>query len=208
MQGIWENDSEGSEVGAEKDQRIRLARRIANHIAATIAGKKPATLMNLSNTCNGLFDLWDEFSGNIFYAGNINYCELRREDTNVIVLFFCRHKIKELLETEDIRQFLFLLGYDTKSPEDVLDLLRSRYARYPFPHEIGIFLGIPLKDVKAFMGLSSLPYIFTGMWGVYGDPELSLRAMRRYKTAGDGIRGLLSQGNDPIDIINGGCWGI
>ncbi|MEA3255741.1 MAG: DUF3793 family protein [Candidatus Altiarchaeota archaeon] len=206
MSGIRENDPKGNKVkwDAKKDQRIRyLARRIANHIAPTLAGEKPATLMNLSNSCNGLFDLWNEFNKDIFHAGNIGYCELRRGDTNVIVLFFCRHKIDELLGTEDIRQFLSLIGYNTLSLEDALRILKSRYNPPPFPHELGVFLGIPLKDVKAFMGLNSLPYIFTSMWGVYGDSELSLGVMGRYRRAGNGIRRLLSSGEDPIEMING-----
>ncbi len=188
-----------------KDQRIRyLAGHIANHIAASIAGEKSATLMNLSNSRNGLFDLWNEFSKDIFHTGNIGYYELKRGDTNIIVLFFCRHKIDELLRREDIRQFLSFLGYNIRSPENTLESLKSKYNIYPFPHEIGVFLGIPLKDVKAFMGLSSLPYIFTGMWGVYGDSESSLRVMRRYRKAEDEVRCLLSRGEDPIDVINGG----
>lgn len=205
MSGIRENDSEGDNVrNAEKDQRIRyLARRIANHIAATIAGKKPATLMNLSNSCNGLFDLWNEFNRDIFYGANISYYELRRKDTNVIVLFFCRHTVDELLETEEIRQFLSPLGYNLRSLEGMLDLLRIRYAPTPFPHEIGIFLGIPLKDVRAFMGLSSLPCTATGMWRVYGDSKLFLRIMGRYRRAENEIRRLLFSGEDPIEMING-----
>ncbi len=207
MSGIRQNDSEGNrvEVVAEKDPGGRyLAWRVANHIAATIAREKPSTLMNLSNSCGELLDLWDEFKEDIFYGSNIEYYELGRKDTNVFVLFFCRHKLNEVLGMEEIKQFLSTQGYGTESLEDALNVLKSRYTPRPFPHEIGVFLGIPLKDVKAFMGLSPLPHTSTSMWRVYGDSRLSLQVMRKYRRAENMVRKLLSGGGDPIEMINRG----
>jgi hypothetical protein len=43
-----------------------------------------------------------------------------------------------------------------------------------FPHEIGIFLGYPLKDVAAFLGWAAIPFTVQGPWKIYGQPEKSL----------------------------------
>lgn len=46
---------------------------------------------------------------------------------------------------------------------------------------MGVFLGIPLKDVEAFMGLKTLSYVKTSMWKMYGKAEESLKVEWRYK---------------------------
>ena len=45
-----------------------------------------------------------------------------------------------------------------------------------FPHEIGLFLGYPLEDVKGFIQNKGQGYACCGLWKSYGDP----RAARRY----------------------------
>ncbi len=83
-------------------------------------------------------------------------------------------------------------------------MLEHRYATRGCPHEIGIFLGIPLKDV---MGLSSLENTKCGMWRVYGDPAASERMMDEYRSAKSAISGRLFAGEDPASIIRGGGIG-
>lgn len=36
-----------------------------------------------------------------------------------------------------------------------------------FPHEIGIFLGYPIEDVKGFIKWQGRKYLFAGYWKVY-----------------------------------------
>ena len=40
-----------------------------------------------------------------------------------------------------------------------------------FPHEMGIFLGYPLEDVKGFIEHEGKDYLYQGYWKVYGDVE-------------------------------------
>ena len=144
-----------------------LARRIVSCIAATIAGVKPATVMNLTNGKNKVFDLWDELGEDLFAGSHIDFWELKRNGKGAIVLFFSRHRPREILRQKEIRKFLETLGYEVDSEsEKLLNILRERFGSNSFPHEIGIFLGIPLKDVQAFMGIVSLPYTRTGMWKI------------------------------------------
>ena len=51
----------------------------------------------------------------------------------------------------------------------LIDKLNSK----DFPHEIGIFLGYPLKDVVGFMGYGNYKFYKTKYWKIYGDPEIS-----------------------------------
>jgi hypothetical protein len=80
-------------------------------------------------------------------------------------------------------------------------MLRRRYATVGCPPEIGVFLGIPLKDVKGFMGLNSLQHTKYGMWRIYGDPAVSEKRMNEYRSARNMIRRRLISGEDPVEII-------
>lgn len=51
------------------------------------------------------------------------------------------------------------------------------------PHEIGIALGYPFKDVWGFMGISSEPCSGTCGWRIFGNPEPSIRRKKRYEQA-------------------------
>lgn len=51
------------------------------------------------------------------------------------------------------------------------------------PHEIGIALGYPMKDVWGFMGITSEPCSGSCGWRIFGDPEPSLKKKLRYERA-------------------------
>lgn len=51
------------------------------------------------------------------------------------------------------------------------------------PHEIGIALGYPMKDVWGFMGITADPCSGTCGWRIFGDPEPSIRKKARYEKA-------------------------
>jgi hypothetical protein len=87
--------------------------------------------------------------------------------------------LNELLRNESVNKFLSECGYESDSIDYVLDMLRRRYATVGCPPEIGVFPGIPLKDVKGFMGLNSLRNTKCGMWQIYGDPAASEERMKR-----------------------------
>ena len=44
-----------------------------------------------------------------------------------------------------------------------------------FPHEKGIFLGYPLKDVPGVMGYGKQEFVEVCSWRIYGDKEISYK---------------------------------
>ena len=51
------------------------------------------------------------------------------------------------------------------------------------PHEIGVALGYPLKDVWGFMGLNKFRCSGSCGWQIFGDPEPSMKTRARYADA-------------------------
>ncbi len=65
----------------------------------------------------------------------------------------------------------------------LLELSRRWQQNGRIPHEIGIALGYPLKDVWGFMGLNNFRCNGSCGWQIFGDPEPSRRIRARYENA-------------------------
>ncbi|MCD8195853.1 MAG: DUF3793 family protein [Lachnospiraceae bacterium] len=100
----------------------------------------------------------------------------------------------------------FLNSCDYRTGEEGLDAmllrLRGRYAAYKdgaaaFPHEMGIFLGYPLRDVKGFIEHSGKDYLCSGYWKVYGNVRKAKRTFQTYRTVRDALLRLLSMEDIP-----------
>lgn len=74
-------------------------------------------------------------------------------------------------------------GYDMRANvEDNIAHLAQRIATHAmFPHEIGLFLGYPLDDVRGFILNGGRDYLACGCWKVYSDEPAALRCFAKYK---------------------------
>lgn len=50
-----------------------------------------------------------------------------------------------------------------------------------FPHEIGLFLGYPLEDVKGFIENKADSSKCSGCWKVYGNEQKALKLFEKYE---------------------------
>jgi hypothetical protein len=85
-------------------------------------------------------------------------------------------------------------------PEEFLEEVGRRWrGKEEMPHEIGLALGYPVKDVLGFIGL--VPLRHSGMcgWRIYGDPEPSLRAWQRYRRARARAAAFLDSGAKAVE---------
>jgi hypothetical protein len=79
--------------------------------------------------------------------------------------------------------------------------LQGRVRAASFPHEIGIFLGYPLKDVLAFMGEIDLPFACQGPWKIYGNPRQSLELAACYRQCRCRMALRLTACGDPAECL-------
>ncbi|SDJ99217.1 DUF3793 family protein [Natronincola ferrireducens] len=117
------------------------------------------------------------------------------------ILFYHVESLNHTLKEFRNLRFLKTLGY----PEDYnlqiyLDHMIYKMQGGEIPHEIGVFLGYPLKDVLGFMGHPSLKLTKTNGWKVYGDPRLSDEKHRRILCAKEKVKKMLEI-NPPEKII-------
>lgn len=181
---------------------LLLGQWLATELAATIRGSKPATILTLVDTpFQDTLSLWREHGENLVTDTTISYITMHWSDTRETILFFRPDVLHNCLADSRHKAFLAKLGYPVeKGPCACLELLQRRF-QLCCPHEIGIFLGIPLKDVWGFMGVVDLPLTCRGDWCIYGSPGESLRVMEHFAADRSFVSCLFSHGVSPRQIL-------
>lgn len=108
--------------------------------------------------------------------------------TRQIFVYRPRLLAKLLCEAE-VQAYLMEQNYEpikerpnSEQVERLLDDLCDRFTHSDvFPHELGLFLGYPVADVRGFIEQEGKNYLFSGLWKVYGCPEHALKLFAKYQ---------------------------
>jgi len=107
-----------------------------------------------------------------------------------LIYVFRERDMKKLFYDTQIRDFMKEYGYSGSLDEVVHHLSNRVRTQDCFPHEIGVFLGYPLEDVKGFIRDKGAECSVCGLWKSYGDPKQAKahfqkleRCMKIYKKA-------------------------
>lgn len=150
---------------------------------------KPAMLVRISNCFKVKdFQAYEVFCSHqqaILDTLALDYMIMKNNGKDMQVMFYDPETLSNVLAVDDKKKFLKTMGYDCNlTTREYLEELRSRFTSQEFPHEIGIFLGYPLKDVKGFINDYDSGFSVTqGRWRIFGDAHESLLAMNRYHFA-------------------------
>jgi len=185
------------------DDRACLAAFLAMETAEILAGVKPGNLINVVNQrqpCGrNLYALWEKFGPQLIAGCGLQARAVRRQNDALLLFVYRPRALDGLLTQRSVVAMLGKAGYPAEGTRDaVLDELERRLAGSTFPHEIGIFLGYPLKDVAAFMGWVGLPFACQGPWKIYGDPRASLRLAERHRACRCRMAWAVASCNDPL----------
>lgn len=168
------------------DNRACLASLLALESAEIIAGFKPGNLINIANRLRSCgrnpYELWHAHGEALLAGTDLQALVLLDRGSSLLLYLYRRDLLQSVLDRKPVAAILGKCGYrDPTSVPASLTHLQTRIATASFPHEIGIFLGYPLKDVLAFMGHIRLPFACQGPWKIYGKPEQSLELADRYR---------------------------
>lgn len=153
---------------ADRDYLLAI---LAYHAAPTIEGIKAASVITFTRDRRNLCLLWEKYKGSFLYYYKLDYKELKKDNRKTVILLYQRKLLLNVISNYENRQYLGGVGYSSQMTlEEILDLLTKRY-EYSFPHEIGIFLGFPLKDVKEFIRYPEKKPLLYGYWKVFSDVE-------------------------------------
>ena len=121
----------------------------------------------------------------------LDFIVLREEAQSSLILFYHREMLEKTLTESENRTLLTRCGYGDGTVEEMLARLVERFQWEQLPHEVGIFLGYPAKDVSGFLGNESPTPVHRGDWQVFGDAAESVRRMHLYRSVREAASRLL-----------------
>lgn len=185
-------------------KNITLDMQLAYYAAPTMLGIKPASLFWCRTNIDGMHDqvnLFNEYSKGKGFA-------IKRIDEgkkHIGIFVYHRSLFEHYLSDTSNMSYLQQFGYKlTLTPEEKLAKLFERM-KTCFPHEIGIFLGYPIRDVAGFIDNKGRNYILRGSWLVYSNPEYACRLFYHYKLCRNWLVGKIMDGMSIYDVLNIKC---
>ncbi len=107
---------------------------------------------------------------------------LKFENGRALIYIYRPDRLKRDLNDKCAERILSERNYPVKNMELCIATLRKRLSGSSlFPHEIGLFLGYPPKDVDGFIKHGGKGEKCTGTWKVYGDKNEAENSFRKYK---------------------------
>lgn len=161
---------------------------LAYNAAPTLMRLKPSSIICLSKNFLSYISTKKKYAFNFmntnFYIRLLYVCK-----DKPIIMIYEQDSLIRTLCNKKVKLILKKAGYPTKSDdiEKMLGHLKIRLINYSqeqnsFPHEIGLFLGIPYRDVLDFINNSKRCH-FCGYWKVYNNPNRAYRTMLLYRRA-------------------------
>ncbi|MDR1732020.1 MAG: DUF3793 family protein [Synergistaceae bacterium] len=170
----------------KQDTRAYIESLIYCFAAPTIRGLKPGNLINLRRSGDkNIAAIWDAEKEGLLRRFRLSSFTLSArttaDESSVLILVYRKELLVRALFAEESRALLDSLGYgDVSNVESCLERLGERF-QCDFPHEIGLFLGYPPKDVEGFIRNRGEDPLLVGCWKVYGNVRKARRTFRRYK---------------------------
>lgn len=148
------------------DEEDHAEKFIEYLISPVITGIKPASTINLKHCKRKLHDYWNENGYKILHKHKLNSMVFKESKDNRILLIYDKNNLYQHLNSDNNFKFLSEFGYkNINQLESCLEHLKDRGKMAGFPHESGIFLGIPCEDVIGFINGDEC--LYSGYWKVY-----------------------------------------
>lgn len=168
---------------------------LAEHCAPAMAGIKPSNIVACKKTDNG--DINAEIAA---LNARLNKC-----DIYIDIICQCRSRVqlivyrKKVLEEHlaDVKNRAFLAGFGyggAATLDEYFDILKNRLAYEEFPHEIGVFLGYPLRDIYCFINHRNEGCVLVGDWRVYHNTDEARKMFCRFKACKKALGKKIAEG--------------
>lgn len=184
-----------------------LCKHLLKDLAPVLCALKPTFLTCFSQRSlvddTNYLEVWKACAVELTAMIPLEYVILNESDCGVQVLFYDKVQLAAVLADESIRAFIDSYGYsDCRTVLEFLSVLRARYLNPGFPHEIGVFLGYPLKDVLGFVEKGPQAAVACGRWKVYGETCHSLTLMQNYELAEELFKLYMKNNINPLERID------
>jgi len=130
-----------------------------------------------------------------FASKGIRFVMFKRSSKRVLVYLYRPDMLRKDLSDPDTVSLLKSYGYSLKNVETCVKELAVRLDTHEsFPHEVGVFLGYPPKDVIGFIKNPHNGVRLSGCWKVYSDEEKAEKLFEKYRKCTEAYGNMLMMG--------------
>lgn len=165
-----------------------LERLLAIHSAPAICGIKASNLICIDYD-EAIYKEIEELNNSY---PKLRFLVLKRNGSKVLILVYRKKAFERTILSLENKQYLESIGYDTRSIDTMLNDLKERLKDNEFPHEIGVFLGYDLDDIKSF--IKGEKCIYVGYWKVYSKLNEKLEIFDKYTKCKECVINLINKG--------------
>ncbi len=147
-----------------------VEKRVVEQCAPTLAGIKCGSLFRVGCSYNDIAFETKRLSDILSPRGVTISC-FETECGTIVYVY--RDNLLDRID-EESKAYLAERSYDISSTENLVASLRKRIEELGcLPHDIGIFLGYPLEDVRGFIENDGKCPKCIGCWKVYGSEDVA-----------------------------------
>lgn len=166
----------------ESKSNSTYIKRVLEIIGAVVLGSKPSEIINIPGSIEDKEVKLHQIESFFCQCSRITYRIISTNNGGKRVLFINEKSMAKVLSNKRCINFLKFVGYSYEYKlNEYIDELVVRLESEEFPHEIGVFLGYPLKDVLGFMGYGKNELVEIKNWRIYGDKELSYKVYNSFR---------------------------
>ncbi|MBP5242537.1 MAG: DUF3793 family protein [Clostridia bacterium] len=163
----------------------------------TFAGIKTASLVRVKRSELNCLGCLAKF----FRRKGFGFVVLKMDKERALLYVYNVKKLKKVLLDKENKAFLTEQGYCYKDEREAIGQLKERLEQEEFPHEIGIFLGYPLEDVKGFINHPCEGVQAVGCWKVYANAEEKQKLFERFRRCSASICCKMQGGKSLMEIF-------
>lgn len=157
-----------------------LREAMIEHCAPTLAGIKTGNLFSV-HTEKDITDEIRSLNGILTKKG-LRLIPVKKAEKYTLVYLYRPKKLRNDLCRPEAAEILKEKGYHCEDPNCCLvELVKHLEKDRDFPHEIGLFLGYPPKDVKCFMDNPCKGVKCSGCWKAYTNSSQAEKTFRQFK---------------------------
>ncbi len=179
-----------------KKNKISCYKQSVNYLLTKLApvlfNHKPGTLIGLNCWYNDSCNFYNQHRDEILERLNLEAKVIKISENITQVYFYRKEHLAEVLGEKKTEQFMSSHGYDISDIDGSLELLSSRFGDEDFPHELGVFVGYPLKDVKGFIK-GQVAEDVVSPWKIYHPAQPSINLLNKFKVSVKAMRLMLDR---------------
>ncbi len=151
------------------------------HAAPILKEVRPAVLVSIWPECVAV---WKNRERAMCRATGLRIAEVQRSGNLALYLIYSADAMAAALAEREAVGILAGYGYGAdENIEARISHLRARFSGKNFPHEIGLFLGYPTGDVRAFIENNGKNCACCRYWKAYSNIEQAKKTWRRIDRA-------------------------